>query len=65
VTRSRNPLVWVAVALIRAYQWAFSWRPSSCRFYPTCSQYTLDALRTHGAVRGAVLALMAHRRCHP
>ncbi len=63
--RSRNPLVWIAAALIRAYQWSFSWRPSSCRFHPTCSQYTLDALLVHGAVRGAWLGVRRISRCHP
>lgn len=62
---SRNPLVWLATGLIRAYQWAFSWRPSSCRFHPTCSQYTVDALRTHGAWRGGWLGLRRIGRCHP
>ncbi|MCC6339771.1 MAG: membrane protein insertion efficiency factor YidD [Acidimicrobiia bacterium] len=58
-------MVWVAVALIRAYQWAFSWRPSSCRFHPTCSQYTLDALVEHGAARGGWLGVRRISRCHP
>jgi len=38
---------------------------SGCRFDPTCSQYMLDALRTHGAARGSWLGLRRIVRCHP
>jgi putative membrane protein insertion efficiency factor len=36
-----------------------------CRFAPSCSQYAVDALRTHGAVRGLWLAVRRLARCHP
>ncbi|MBA3232573.1 MAG: membrane protein insertion efficiency factor YidD [Propionibacteriales bacterium] len=36
-----------------------------CRFYPSCSAYALEALRTHGAVRGSWLAVRRLGRCHP
>lgn len=36
-----------------------------CRFQPTCSAYALDALRRHGALRGATLTLRRLARCHP
>ena len=36
-----------------------------CRFQPTCSQYAMDALQRHGAVRGGWLALKRISRCHP
>jgi putative membrane protein insertion efficiency factor len=36
-----------------------------CRFHPTCSQYALDALRTHGPLRGTWLATKRVARCHP
>lgn len=39
--------------------------PRSCRFEPTCSTYAMEAVRTHGAVRGSVLALRRIARCHP
>jgi uncharacterized protein len=39
--------------------------PNSCRYQPTCSQYALDALNEHGAVRGTWLALKRIARCHP
>lgn len=37
----------------------------ACRFYPTCSHYAAEALRTHGARRGFRLALIRLARCHP
>lgn len=53
------------VLLIRAYQAAFAWAPSPCRYLPTCSAYARTAVETHGAGRGAVLAARRILRCHP
>jgi len=39
--------------------------PNSCRYQPTCSQYALDALAEHGAVKGVWLMLKRITRCHP
>ena len=39
--------------------------PPSCRFTPTCSEYALDALHTHGPVKGLYLAARRLLRCHP
>lgn len=39
--------------------------PSSCRFYPSCSQYATDAIHKHGAGRGIVMATRRVARCHP
>jgi hypothetical protein len=39
--------------------------PPSCRFHPTCSAYALEAIETHGPVRGPMLALRRLARCHP
>ena len=52
--------------LLRAYQVTLSpLLGPRCRFYPSCSNYALEALRVHGACKGSYLA--AHRvcRCHP
>ncbi len=52
--------------LIRGYQRGISpLLPPSCRFSPTCSQYTLDAVRRYGALRGVWLGLRRLARCHP
>ncbi len=50
---------------IRAYQGAHAGRPSPCRYDPSCSDYALEALAVHGAVRGTWLALRRIARCHP
>ena len=38
---------------------------ANCRFYPTCSQYALGAIRAHGALRGGWMAVRRVSRCHP
>jgi putative membrane protein insertion efficiency factor len=56
----------VLIAPIRAYQRYISpMRPPTCRYYPTCSAYAVEALETHGALRGGWLALRRLLRCHP
>ena len=52
-------------ALVRLYQWAFAWRPSPCRYVPSCSNYALEALEVHGFLRGTWLSLRRLGRCHP
>lgn len=54
------------IAVVRLYQYLISpfLRPS-CRFYPSCSQYAVEALRRHGALRGGYLATRRLARCHP
>ncbi|NIK77438.1 hypothetical protein FHS15_002574 [Paenibacillus castaneae] len=39
--------------------------PPSCRFYPTCSVYALEAIEKHGAAKGSWLAVKRIARCHP
>jgi putative membrane protein insertion efficiency factor len=54
------------MALIRGYQLAISpWLGRNCRFYPSCSQYTLEAIERHGALKGLWLGLRRVLRCHP
>ncbi len=54
------------VLLVRAYQIALSpLFPASCRYYPTCSAYTIEALKKHGPLKGAWLGLKRISRCHP
>jgi uncharacterized protein len=53
-------------APIRLYQMLISpLLPPSCRFYPSCSEYAVVAIRTHGVLRGSWLALTRLGRCHP
>jgi len=52
--------------LIRAYQLTLSpLLGPRCRFYPSCSQYALEAVALHGSARGLWLALRRVARCHP
>lgn len=39
--------------------------PSSCRYTPTCSNYAIDALKKHGAIKGTYLAIWRILRCNP
>lgn len=56
----------VLAALIRVYQWTLSpLLGATCRFHPTCSHYALEALRSHGTLRGSWLTLKRIGRCHP
>jgi putative membrane protein insertion efficiency factor len=62
---ARLPRILLA-AFIRGYQRLLSpLLPPSCRFYPSCSQYALDAVSRHGALKGSWLAARRLARCHP
>lgn len=52
--------------LIRGYQYFISpLFPSRCRFYPTCSEYAIEAIALHGSSKGGWLALKRISKCHP
>ena len=55
------------IILIKAYRKYMSplKRRPSCRFYPTCSQYALDAVTKYGAIKGSFLSVRRLLRCHP
>lgn len=56
----------VLMFLIRVYQKTFSLvLPSSCRFYPSCSEYTYQAIEKYGAMRGGWMGVRRISRCHP
>ena len=56
----------VALAALRAYKVLLSpLFTGACRFHPSCSTYAADALRAHGLVAGAWLAVRRLARCHP
>ncbi len=39
--------------------------PSACRYYPTCSEYMMEAIGKHGCVKGVWLGVLRLGRCHP
>lgn len=54
------------IGLVKGYRLFLSpWLGSSCRFTPTCSAYSLEALQKHGAAAGAYLTVARIGRCHP
>ena len=54
------------ILLIRLYQKTISpLLPECCRFYPTCSRYAVEALQTHGFIKGTALAVWRLMRCQP
>jgi len=56
----------IIVGIIKVYQFVVS--PvlgPSCRHYPTCSEYAIESVKTHGVIRGLYLALKRISRCRP
>jgi hypothetical protein len=52
--------------LLRGYKWAISpLFPPACRYIPTCSEYAMEAVERHGAVRGGLKIIWRLLRCHP
>ena len=65
-TVNRTPAVRVVNALIRFYQNTISLvLPASCRFAPSCSEYTHEAVSRFGVVRGVWMGIKRIVRCHP
>ena len=55
-----------AIVLVQAYRKLISpLLPASCKYYPSCSEYALEALRRQGLVRGVILAAWRLLRCNP
>ncbi|UGU17107.1 membrane protein insertion efficiency factor YidD [Sinomicrobium kalidii] len=59
-------LAYPFIFLVRIYQYLISpLTPATCRYTPTCSQYTIEALKKHGLVKGGKLAVKRIFSCHP
>jgi putative membrane protein insertion efficiency factor len=59
-------LQYLIKGLIRTYQVLISsWMPPRCRFYPSCSQYMLQAVDRFGPFRGTLMGLRRLMKCHP
>lgn len=56
----------IFIGLIRGYQRFISpLFPPSCRYYPTCSNYSVQAIQKHGAIKGSLMGIARILRCHP
>jgi len=56
----------VLLFIVRAYQVCISpLLPASCRFYPTCSQYFIQAVEKYGALKGSFLGIKRILKCNP
>ncbi|HPD90336.1 MAG: membrane protein insertion efficiency factor YidD [Anaerovoracaceae bacterium] len=57
---------WILILLIKGYQKGISpFFPQTCRFYPTCSAYFIQALKKYGFFKGSYLGIKRILRCHP
>ena len=57
---------WLLILVVRAYQMLVSpLMPPACRYYPSCSNYAIEALEKFGAWRGGWMAVRRIGRCHP
>ncbi len=55
----------IGITLIHLYRAIFSWLPSSCRFEPSCSRYTEQAIVKYGLLKGSWMGAKRIARCHP
>lgn len=55
----------IGIFLIKLYQKTTRWMPPSCRYTPSCSQYTLVAIERYGLLKGSWMGLKRIARCHP
>lgn len=56
----------IGVTLIKAYQYLISpFFPPCCRFYPSCSEYAMDAIERYGFFRGILKGMLRLSKCHP
>ena len=61
-----NPINWLLIKLIRFYQLFISpLLGKNCRYEPTCSAYSIEALKEHGAIKGSYLSTKRIFSCHP
>ncbi len=62
--KRKSVLAYILIWLIRVYQYLTPWM-NCCRFYPTCSEYSAEAIEKHGAIIGIILTVYRLLRCQP
>lgn len=61
-----NPVITLLTGIIWLYKKTISpLLPPACRFYPTCSEYAVQALKKHGLIKGLALSIWRILRCNP
>lgn len=56
----------IVILFLTCYQWVVSpFLGNNCRFYPSCSNYAVEAIEIHGVIKGSYLALARISKCHP
>ena len=61
-----NLFVFILIVPVKLYQWVISpWIGPSCRYTPSCSVYTIEALKKHGPLKGLWLAVKRIASCNP
>jgi putative membrane protein insertion efficiency factor len=64
--KERMAVKTIMIFIIEVYRRFISpLRMGKCRFYPTCSQYSIDAIKRYGAIKGSVMAVKRISKCHP
>jgi putative membrane protein insertion efficiency factor len=62
----RRVLSWFLIFLVKIYQYTISpLFPNSCRYTPSCSQYSIEALKKHGVLKGLLLSVIRIVSCNP
>ena len=64
-TKNHNFVIKTMVSTIGAYQSIFSGRPSTCRFFPSCSSYAIESFEKQGFFKGFFLTIKRISRCNP